>query len=103
MNYLVTATPTGRLADLPADELEELMAKEREVAGALIAAGAITWMWRRPGTEASISIWNAESDESLRQDLASLPVFPYNDVEITPLAAHPAFPAPLRADRTTVR
>jgi muconolactone D-isomerase len=99
MNYLVTATPTERLTGLTTDERAGLMAREREVASALIATGAITWMWRLPGTEASVSIWNAESDEELREHLEELPVFPYNDVEITALAAHPAFPTALRADR----
>jgi muconolactone D-isomerase len=99
MDYLVSATPTGGLADLAADERTDLMAREREVAGALIAAGAITWMWRLPGTEASLSIWNAGSEEDLRGHLETLPVYPYNDVRITALAVHPAFPTALRADR----
>lgn len=97
MDYLLTATPTERLTDLADDERADLMAKEREAAGALIADGAITWMWRLPGTETSISIWNAESDEDLHERLETLPVYPYNDVEITALATHPAFPTALRA------
>lgn len=96
MNFLVKATPTGRFLDLPADELEELMAGEREVASALIAQGTITWMWRLPDTTTSLTIWDAESAETLDAHLRTLPVYPYNNVEITALAAHPAFPAPLR-------
>jgi muconolactone D-isomerase len=97
MDYLVKATPTGRLLDLSADDAEELMACERKVATALIADGAITWMWRLPGTTTSLTIWNAESAEALDAHLATLPVFPYHDVEITALAPHPAFPVRLRA------
>jgi muconolactone D-isomerase len=97
MDYLVKATPTGRLLDLSAEDRDKLMAREREVATALIAAGAITWMWRLPGTTTSVSIWSAGSAGALDADLETLPVFPYNDVEITELAEHPAFPTSLRA------
>lgn len=99
MDYLVKATPTGRLLELSSDDRDKLMAREREVATALIARGTITWMWRLPGTNTSITICNAESAEALDAHLKTLPVFPYNDVEVTALAAHPAFPAPLRAAR----
>jgi muconolactone D-isomerase len=99
VDYLVMATPTGGLLELSPEERDELMAREREVATALIGAGTITWMWRLPDSGTSVTIWNAESTEALDAHLATLPVFPYNDVEITALALHPAFPAPLRAVR----
>ena len=97
MDYLVKATPTGGLLALSADDREELMAGEREIATALIAEGAITWMWRLPGTGTSVAIWSAESAEALDAQLRTLPVHPYNDIEITALAPHPAFPTSLRA------
>jgi len=100
MEYLVKATPNGRLRDLSADARDELMAREREVATALITEGAITWMWRLPDSTTSLAIWNAESVDALDAQLETLPVFPYNDVEITALAAHPAFPTSLSAART---
>jgi muconolactone D-isomerase len=97
VDYLIKATPTGELSELSAEERDELMAREREVATALIRSGAITWMWRLPDTGTSLAIWNAESAEALDAHLRRLPVFPYNVVEITALAAHPAFPTALRA------
>ena len=100
MNFLVKATPTGALLDLSAGDRDELMVGEREVAAALIAGGAIAWMWRLPGTSTSLSIWNAESAEDLDAHLKTLPLFPYNDVEVTALAPHPAFPSSLRAAPT---
>lgn len=100
MNYLVKGTPDGRLLDLAPDDRDALMAREREVATALIAAGTLVWMWRLPDTRTSLAIWDAESAEALDEHLRTLPVFPYTDVEITALAAHPAFPAPLRAAAT---
>ena len=97
MDYLVKATPTGGLLELSAEDRDELMAREREVATALIGSGTITWMWRLPNSGTSLAIWNAEDAEALDACLRRLPVFPYNVVEITALAFHPAFPAPLRA------
>jgi muconolactone D-isomerase len=97
MDYLVKATPTGGLLDLSDNDRDELMTREREVATALIGAGAIVWMWRLPGTTTSVSIWSAGSAEALDAHLETLPVFPYNDVEITELAEHPAFPNSLGA------
>jgi muconolactone D-isomerase len=98
VNYLVKATPTGELAKLSAEERDELMARERAVATALISSGTLTWMWRLPHSGTSLGIWNAESAEALDAHLRTLPIFPYNSVEITALAVHPAFPTPLRAD-----
>ena len=97
MDFLVRATPTGGLLDLATEARDELMTREREVASALIDAGTITWMWRLPDSGISVAIWNAASAEALDAHLRTLPVFPYNDVEITTLAFHPAFPTPLRA------
>jgi len=97
MDYLVKATPTRELLELSAADRDELMAAEREVATDLIAGGAITWMWRLPDTQTSIAIWNAESAEDVEAQLKTLPVFPYNTVEVTALATHPAFPTSLSA------
>lgn len=99
VDYLVRATPAGGLLELSTEERDALMAREREVATALIDAGAITWMWRLPDDGTSVAIWNAESAEALDAQLGKLPIFPYNVVEITALAVHPAFPTPLRAVR----
>ena len=99
MDYLVRATPTGGLLELSAEDRDELMGRERAIATALIDAGTITWMWRLPDSGTSVTIWNAESTEALEAHLGTLPVLPYNDIEITPLAVHPAFPTPLRSVR----
>jgi muconolactone D-isomerase len=101
MDFLVRGTPTGGLLDLSTEDRDALMAREREIASALIAAGTITWMWRLPDSGTSVTIWNAESAEALDAHLRTLPVFPFTDVEVTALAPHPAFPMPLRAAPAT--
>jgi muconolactone D-isomerase len=97
MNYLVKATPTRRLAELSAVERDALMPGERAAAEALIDAGVLVWMWRSPDGTTSLSIWQADDAEVLGERLLTLPLHPYHDLEITALASHPAFPAPLRA------
>ena len=97
MNYLVKATPTRQLLALTAAEHGELMVGERAAATTLITAGTIVWMWRLPGTATSLTIWDAESEEALDGHLRTLPLYPYHDIEITGLGAHPAFPTALRA------
>ncbi|MEJ2861943.1 muconolactone Delta-isomerase family protein [Actinomycetospora flava] len=95
MNYLVKATPTERMRTLGADERETLLAGEREAATALITAGSLAWMWYLPDSRTSVSIWNADDRDALDADLRTLPFLPYHDLEISVLAAHPAFPTPL--------
>jgi muconolactone delta-isomerase len=97
MNYLMKATPTQRILALTADEHDELMAGEREVATALITAGTIVWIRRLPSTTTSLTIWDAGSEEALGAHFKTLPLFPYLDAEITALSAHPAFPTALSA------
>ena len=97
MNYLVKATPTRQLLALTAAEHDEFMVGERVAATALITAGAILWMWRLPDTTTSLTMWDAESEEALDVRLKTLPLYPYHDIEITSLGAHPAFPTALRA------
>lgn len=108
MEYLVKATPTGGLAEMPANERDELMVRERTIATAFIDSGTITWMWRLPEGGITLAVWNAESPEALDAHLRTLPVFPHHVIEVTALASHPAFPAPLgsvtgSARSTTVR
>jgi muconolactone delta-isomerase len=96
VEYLVKATPTGRLLALSPEERDALMTREREVAETLITSGAITWMWRLPSDGTTVAVWNVEDDETLDALLGTLPVLPYNVIEKTALVGHPAFPPPLR-------
>jgi muconolactone D-isomerase len=61
MNYVVKAPPTQRILALTADEHDELMAGEREVATALITAGTIVWIRRLSSTTTSLTIWKRYS------------------------------------------
>jgi muconolactone D-isomerase len=79
-------------ADGDPDELARLTAAERVRGAELGAAGTIKRMWRVPGRRANWGIWEAEDATALHAAISSLPFFPYLDVEVIPLAAHPNDP-----------
>jgi muconolactone delta-isomerase len=74
------------------EELRRLQAAERIRGDELAAAGTIRRMWRVPGRRENWGIWEAEDATALHAAITSLPFFPYLDVEVIPLAAHPTDP-----------
>ena len=71
---------------------DELMAAERARGRELVAAGVIRRLWRVPGRWANWGVWRAESPDELHAALASLPFFPWLDIQVIPLAHHPNDP-----------
>jgi muconolactone D-isomerase len=74
------------------DELARLTAAERVRGAELAAAGTIRRMWRVPGRRANWGIWEAADATALHAAIRSLPLFPWLDVDVIPLAAHPNDP-----------
>ncbi len=79
-------------ADGDPQRLADLTAAERARGAELVEAGVIRRLWRIPGRRANWGVWEAEDATALHAALASLPMFPYLDVEVIPLAAHPTDP-----------
>lgn len=79
-------------ADGDPEELARLTAAERERGAELAAAGVIRRMWRVPGRRANWGVWDAPDATALHAAIASLPFYPYLEVEVVPLAAHPTDP-----------
>ncbi len=69
-----------------------LIAAERARAVELIADGVLRRLWRVPGRWANWGVWRAADADELHQAIASLPFFPWLDVRVHPLAAHPSDP-----------
>ena len=70
-------------------ERERLRALERARAAELREQGVLKRLWRVPGRRAVIGLWDAADATALHEALASLPMFPWMDVTLEPLAMHP--------------
>ena len=79
--------------DLPADVTEsrrrELLEAEAELGRELLASGALRRIWRVPGRWANVSLYDASDATELHALLTSLPLWPWMDVHVEPLATHP--------------
>ena len=47
-------------------------------------------LWRIVGEYANVSVFDVESNDALHELLSGLPLFPYMDIQVTPLAKHPS-------------
>jgi muconolactone D-isomerase len=68
---------------------DELRAREREYSQARQREGRWPHLWRVAGRYANVSILDVGSADELHELLSGLPLFPYLDVHVTPLARHP--------------
>lgn len=69
-----------------------LFKQEAERARELAAEGILQRLWRVPGRRANWGIWTATSADELHTALSSLPLFPYLNITVHPLAKHPNDP-----------
>jgi muconolactone D-isomerase len=76
--------------DMPADEKAELVAREKAYAQEVQRSGRWPHLWRVVGEYSNVSIFDVESNDALHELLSGLPLFPYMDIEVTPLAKHPS-------------
>jgi len=76
--------------DFPADKTEELKQAERVRAQDLQRAGVWRHLWRVAGRYANVSIFDVSGPQELHDILSSLPLFPFMDIQVTPLCRHPS-------------
>ena len=76
-------------ADLDEARRAALLAAELERAKVLADSGVVRAIWRVPGRLANRAIWSTQDATALHEALTSLPLWPYMDVSVTPLAKHP--------------
>nr|WP_313974249.1 muconolactone Delta-isomerase [uncultured Psychrobacter sp.] len=76
--------------DMDADKAAELKAVEKALSLKLQAQGKWRHIWRIAGQYSNFSIFDVESNEELHEILMSLPLYPYMNVEVTPLLRHPS-------------
>lgn len=77
-------------ADMPAALADETKAREKAYSQDLQRQGKWPHLWRVVGEYANYSVFDAESNDELHAMLSSLPLFPYMEIHVTPLAKHPS-------------
>jgi muconolactone D-isomerase len=75
------------------DAWARLAAAEGARARELAAQGIIKRLWRIPGRRANWGLWAAPDATALHAAISSLPLFPWLDVEVHAVGAHPNDPA----------
>jgi muconolactone D-isomerase len=77
-------------AHLDQHALSQLVAREKAYSQELQHSGKWPHIWRIVGEYANYSIFDVESNDALHQILSALPLFPFMDIKVTPLAVHPS-------------
>lgn len=76
--------------DMPAEQANEIRAREKAVAQDIQRQGKWPHLWRIAGRYANISIFDVADVDELHTLLSSLPLFAFMDIQVTPLARHPS-------------
>lgn len=79
--------------DVPDTKRADLFKAEAQRAKELADKGTLIRLWRIPGRRENCGLWRAGDASELHAALASLPMFPYLDINVTALGAHPSDPA----------
>ncbi len=75
-------------SDLDPDFVATLLEQERDYSHQWQRAGKWTGLWRIVGEWANYSVFDVEDNDELHRILSGLPLFPYLEITVTPLAAH---------------
>ncbi|MEZ7002234.1 muconolactone Delta-isomerase family protein [Streptomyces sp. AD55] len=75
--------------DTPHEVREELRRAERVRAMELREAGVLKRLWRVPGRNATVGLYEAADPAALHEALVSLPLWKWMDVTVEALATHP--------------
>lgn len=68
---------------------DELRTTERAMAMDLREKGILKRLWRVPGRRAVVGLWECADATELHDVLSALPMFPWMDASVEPLATHP--------------
>jgi muconolactone D-isomerase len=76
--------------DMPKAEADDIRAREKSYAQALMRQGKWPHIWRVAGRYANVSIFDVADNDELHALLSGLPLFPWMDIQVTALARHPS-------------
>ncbi|TQS88936.1 muconolactone Delta-isomerase [Arthrobacter sp. TS-15] len=89
MKYLVHMD-VNLPGDMAAEDAAKIKATEKAYSQQLQRAGKWPEIWRVVGEYANYSVFDVESHDELHDILQNLPLFPYMDISVVPLAKHPS-------------
>jgi muconolactone D-isomerase len=76
--------------DIDKVHFEALKATEKARAEDLQRSGKWRHLWRVVGQYANVSIFDVADNAELHDIMMSLPLYPYMEVQVTPLCKHPS-------------
>lgn len=76
--------------DMPKAEADDIKTREKAYAQDLMRRGKWPHIWRVAGRYANVSIFDVDDNDELHALLSGLPLFPWMDIQVTPLARHPS-------------
>ena len=76
--------------DMPESVAADIKAREKAYAQELQRQGRWRHLWRVVGEYANYSVFDVDSNDALHDLLSRLPLFPYMQIQVTPLAQHPS-------------
>jgi muconolactone delta-isomerase len=76
----------------PSQDVAAAEANEAVRAAELGAQGRLLRLWMLPGEGRALGLWRAKDAAELQSVLDSLPLSPYQKVDVTPLTEHPSDP-----------
>ncbi len=76
--------------DMPEERADAVKAEEREYSQQLQRDGRWAHLWRVVGEYSNYSVFDVADNDELHTLLSGLPLFPYMEVKVTPLAKHPS-------------
>ena len=79
---------------MPTERRQELLRAETARGKELQATGLLRRIWRVPGQQANVSLYEAPDATAVHAAITSLPLWPWMTVAVEALAVHP-----LEADR----
>ncbi|EYS98246.1 muconolactone delta-isomerase [Cupriavidus sp. SK-4] len=75
-------------ASLDPQLVEQLKADEKAMSQRLQREGKWRHLWRVVGQYANVSIFDVGDNDELHTLLTTLPLYPYMEIKVTPLAQH---------------
>jgi muconolactone D-isomerase len=76
--------------DMSEEAANEIKTREKAYAQQLQKDGPWRHLWRVVGEYANYSVFDVASNDALHDLLSKLPLFPYMQIEVIPLARHPS-------------